>query len=634
MMSLNIRERQIAALKHMLNLNVSQKGKANEPVWKVLVYDRAGQDIISPLLSVRDLRDLGVTLHLLIHSDRDPIPEVPAVYFVAPSQENISRIGQDFRNELYDQYYLNFISPLSRQYLEDLALAAISANCVQNVSKVFDQYLNFITIDNDMFLLKQHGREEVSYYALNRGSVSDIEMDSVMNSIVDCLFSVFATLGTIPFIRAPKGNAAEMVAEKLDKKLKDNLRDMRNSLFLDMTPGQFSFQRPLLVILDRSMDMATPLHHTWTYQALTHDVLDYKLNRVTLEEAVGPPGHLTGTKPRVKTRTYDLNVSDKFWQQHKGSPFPTVAEAVQEELEKYRASEKEVKRLKAQMGLDGDNADEAMGLLNDNTAKLTNAVSSLPELLEKKRLIDQHTTIATAILDEIKARKLDTYFEIEEKILGRQTLERSIQDTLADPQAGSPCDKLRLFLINFICNQISPEEFKEYEALLEKAGCDLKAVKYLKRWKDFSQMQVQAQQAYAGSGTKTVGMFSKLMSQGSQFVMEGVKNLVVKKHKLPLARIVESLMDLKSGPDTDDFRYFDPKLLRGSSPEFGASRTQTPFYDAIVFVVGGGNYIEYQNLIECMRTKSTPRNVIYGCTELMNARQFVQQLSCLGDEIN
>jgi hypothetical protein len=34
---------------------------------------------------------------------------------------------------------------------------------------------------------------------------------------------------------------------------------------------------------------------------------------------------------------------------HKGSPFPTVAEAIQEELEQYRASEEEVKRLKASM---------------------------------------------------------------------------------------------------------------------------------------------------------------------------------------------------------------------------------------------------------------------------------------------
>lgn len=35
---------------------------------------------------------------------------------------------------------------------------------------------------------------------------------------------------------------------------------------------------------------------------------------------------------------------------------------------------------------------------------------------------------------------------------------------------------------------------------------------------------------YEGAGTKTVSMFSKLVSQGSSFVMEGVKNLVIKRH--------------------------------------------------------------------------------------------------------
>jgi hypothetical protein len=32
-------------------------------------------------------------------------------------------------------------------------------------------------------------------------------------------------------------------------------------------------------VCDRSVDMATPLHHTWTYQALAHDVLQYSQNR-------------------------------------------------------------------------------------------------------------------------------------------------------------------------------------------------------------------------------------------------------------------------------------------------------------------------------------------------------------------
>lgn len=83
-----------------------------------------------------------------------------------------------------------------------------------------------------------------------------------------------------------------MVAKKLDKKLRENLFDARNNLFhSDTQAGNFNFQRPLLIILDRNIDMATPLHHTWTYQALTHDVLDLTLNRVVIEEqAVGGKG--------------------------------------------------------------------------------------------------------------------------------------------------------------------------------------------------------------------------------------------------------------------------------------------------------------------------------------------------------
>lgn len=50
----------------MLNFNQPLLANSNlsEPSWKVLVYDEYGQDIISPLLTVKELRDSGVTAHL------------------------------------------------------------------------------------------------------------------------------------------------------------------------------------------------------------------------------------------------------------------------------------------------------------------------------------------------------------------------------------------------------------------------------------------------------------------------------------------------------------------------------------------------------------------------------------------
>ena len=261
---------------------------------------------------------------------------------------------------------------------------------------------------------------------------------------------LFYFSGTVPVIRCPKGNAAEEVAKLLDKKLRENLRDTRNSLFLNegMQGGHYSFHRPILVILDRQVDLATPLHHTWTYQALAHDVLHYSLNRVSLVESD------KGTGARRKTRVCDLDNKDQFWMNHKGSPFPQVAEKIEEELEDYRSKEEDIKRMKSDMGLEGFGSenDAALGLLSDNTQvskmvdpfsnlylsdynlenlslisqKLTSAVSSLPALLEKKRLIDMHTSLATAILDQIKARKLDQFFEYEEKIMSKQTLDKSL----------------------------------------------------------------------------------------------------------------------------------------------------------------------------------------------------------------
>lgn len=83
-----------------------------------------------------------------------------------------------------------------------------------------------------------------------------------------------------------------MVAKRLDKKLRENLFDARNNLFqTDTQSRNFNFQRPLLIVLDRNVDMATPLHHTWTYQALAHDLLDMALNRVVVEENIPTGGN-------------------------------------------------------------------------------------------------------------------------------------------------------------------------------------------------------------------------------------------------------------------------------------------------------------------------------------------------------
>jgi sec1 family domain-containing protein 1 len=73
-MDKELKGKQCAAVERMLNLNGSSLAADQwSDQWKVLIYDSAGRDIISPLLNVAQLRRNGVTLHMLVISFRTSI---------------------------------------------------------------------------------------------------------------------------------------------------------------------------------------------------------------------------------------------------------------------------------------------------------------------------------------------------------------------------------------------------------------------------------------------------------------------------------------------------------------------------------------------------------------------------------
>lgn len=115
------------------------------------------------------------------------------------------------------------------------------------------------------------------------------------------------------------------------------------------------------------------------------------------------------------------------------------------------------------------------------------------------------------------------------------------------------------------------------EALTE-AGCDTSCIAFIKKWKQFHKVATTGP-IQTGSGQSTYSaMFSRIMSTGSQFVMEGVKSLVVGTKNLPVTRIVDAIMNHKNIPETDDYRYFDPKMLKVSEQQ----RSAKPFQEVML----------------------------------------------------
>lgn len=245
-------ETQRRALLSLLNLNDPPPAV----VWKVLILDGASRDVLATSLRVQDLREQGVTLHLQLDSPRPPLTDVPAVYFVSPSPHNIRRIAADLNPPLYSAYHLAFTSALPRPLLEELASLILandpSANSAQLILSVTDQFLDFIVPSQNMFSLlprkEVSGEEEwvdgrPSYVVLNDPRATEVDIEREVGRIANGLFSVVTAMSMVPIIRCPRGNAAEMVARRLDAKLRDHIastssRNARDAYSVD------ALQRP------------------------------------------------------------------------------------------------------------------------------------------------------------------------------------------------------------------------------------------------------------------------------------------------------------------------------------------------------------------------------------------------------
>ena len=78
--------------------------------------------------------------------------------------------------------------------MEEFASEIAGSGTAEGISQMYDQYLNFIVGEPDLFSL---GMGKDAYRALNSAQTQDEEIDAIVDRTVSGLFSVVVTMGGI-----------------------------------------------------------------------------------------------------------------------------------------------------------------------------------------------------------------------------------------------------------------------------------------------------------------------------------------------------------------------------------------------------------------------------------------------------
>ncbi|KAJ1424134.1 Sec1-like protein [Ochromonadaceae sp. CCMP2298] len=550
--------------------------------------------------------------------------------------------------------------------MEKLAQDLVTSNSVSMISKIYDQYLDVIAIEPNLFTLNITD----AFMQYNEPSLSEPQIRAFMGRVASGLLSAVRVMGALPIIRCAPGGAAEMLSRELNSLLRENTssRGPAQQLFEDCLGDR---SRPLLLIADRMADLFPVLQHAATYQALIQDLLDMRLNRVTVE--LPEKGEKAAAGKGGVKKTYDLNTAaDSFLRAYAGSPFPEAVDANEKELAEVSQREASL-RSRPDLG-----AAEALGMsggggggmggggggggggVEGQGRDLSEAIGSLPEILQKKANLEAHTNVLQAVMRGVARREVPTYFEIEQGILcnGGRADKGAVTALLRDPSKGLIEDKTRLLLLLAVTGdplltaKASAEELDQAFT----AGCDsipapntptpeatahaLAAVAFMRRLQSLSSGMVGAMGGKGGAyGGVSSASSNALLSSFLTSAQSRATSLIAKAASYftkftpyLLSRTALNLAEGRACPEDDTFLYLDPRAKDGNGGGYtpGGGRK---YPDVVVFVLGGGSYSEYFNLQELLKDKANSgvsiRSITYGCTDMLSGDAFVDQLKRL-----
>ncbi|KAG2432231.1 hypothetical protein HXX76_009150 [Chlamydomonas incerta] len=387
--------------------------------WKVLIVDKFTTRILSSTLRMSDILDCGVSVVEDLTRAREPIQQ-PAVYFIQPTPESISRVLDDFggpegkvgvgkSKSLYTSAHIFFSNKLPAEAMEKLKA---NPRLIKALKTLKELNLEFLTVDSRTMIT-----DHPDAGALLLGDACEREKTAVtrqVDAIVSRLSTLFTSLKEFPIIRYKGGKAPEpgdppgqavraSVPQLLSARLYERLAGLQRA-------GQLPAKETCdLLVLDRTYDAVAPFIHEWTYEALAYDLVSIEGNVYRYETE-----NQAGGKP--ESREALLEESDELWVELRHMFIAEVYSSIANRFKDFQAKSK-VARAQG-TGLDK----------KADAASIRQLIVALPQYREQLSRLALHIQLSSELKTATNARSLTEVGELEQDlVLG----DKSSKDMLA-----------------------------------------------------------------------------------------------------------------------------------------------------------------------------------------------------------
>jgi len=549
------------------------------PGMKCLVLDRETMGIISLICSQSQILKKNVYLIETIEkASAEKLLHLGAIYFIRPTDDNMNKLIKEIKDPRFREYNIFLSNAISNLDLEKLAVED-EKNVIK---KVIEVYADFYVVNQDLFSLNILNSSGFRKSPNEWRAIDETLFDRMVSGLVSLSFA----LRRIPYLRYQVNSPlCERLANRLSERFQNELKEATQNDFVQSA-------KPVLLLLERREDPVTPLLTQWTYQAMLHELLEIKNNRIDLRKDKDYAG-----KEDSEAEFVISQQNDNFFANHLTEDFGQLAESVRKELEEYSSVRKDKQKI-------------------DSIEAMQAVLDSMPELKRKSANISKHVTLTGEISKLVGERKLMEISRLEQEIAAKENKNehfKSLMEILS--QSYDKFDKLKLVLLFSLRYEADTASIYMLKDKLKAQGIPQEMVDL-----------VDHVLKYAGKRERVGDLFANrnLLNKFTSKFKQALKDVpnVFTQHEPYICSLIDTLN--KSKLKETEFASKVGFYINERPAEIKPT-------EIIIFIVGGATFEEAKAVAELNKKGE---RIILGGTNIINSKLFLGEINEFEKERN